>query len=45
MISLQDLAQLVIEISGKSSRIVNVPGAMNVRGRNSSNRLMAEKLG
>jgi nucleoside-diphosphate-sugar epimerase len=45
MISLNDLARLVIEISGKSLRIVNVPGPMGVRGRNSSNRLIAEKLG
>ena len=45
MISLQELARLVIEISGKSLRIVNVPGPMGVRGRNSSIRLVAERLG
>lgn len=45
MISVQDLARLVIEISGKSLQIVNVPGPVGVRGRNSNNRLIAEKLG
>lgn len=45
MISLNDLGRLVIEVSGKKLGIRNVPGPMGVRGRNSSNRLIAEKLG
>jgi nucleoside-diphosphate-sugar epimerase len=45
MISINDLAQLVIDISGKSLTIHNIPGPEGVRGRNSDNRLIANKLG
>lgn len=45
MISINDLAKMVIEISGKSVGIRNVPGPQGVRGRNSDNRLIREKLG
>ncbi|WP_426955246.1 NAD-dependent epimerase/dehydratase family protein [Muricoccus radiodurans] len=45
MISIHDLAELVIAISGKDVSIRHVPGPTGVRGRNSDNRLIKEKLG
>lgn len=45
MISINDLARMVIDISGKSVDIRNIPGPLGVRGRNSDNRLIEEKLG
>ena len=45
MISINNLARMVIDISGKDIRITNVPGPEGVRGRNSDNRLIAETLG
>lgn len=45
MISINDLARMVIEISGKSIYIKNIPGPVGVRGRNSDNALIREKLG
>jgi len=45
MISLNDLAQLVIRISGKKLSIRHVTGPTGVRGRNSDNTLIREKLG
>lgn len=45
MITINDLAKMVIEISGKSISVKNIPGPEGVRGRNSDNRLINEKLG
>ena len=45
MISLNDFAKMVIGISGKSLTINNIPGPLGVRGRNSDNHLIQEKLG
>jgi nucleoside-diphosphate-sugar epimerase len=45
MISINDFARLVIDISGKDVKIKNIPGPLGVRGRNSDNRLIQEKLG
>jgi len=46
MVSLNHLAQLVIDISGKKIGIKNVPVSYEgVRGRKSDNRLIKEKLG
>lgn len=44
MISLNDFARMVIDISGKSLTISNIPGPLGVRGRNSDNQLIQEKL-
>ena len=44
MISINDLAKLVINISGKSLTIKNIDGPTGVRGRNSDNKLIKEKL-
>lgn len=45
MISINDLARLVMRIAGKELSIHNVPGPQGVRGRNSHNDLIREKLG
>ncbi len=45
MISINDLARLIIGLSGKSIRLENVAGFQGVRGRNSDNTLIREMLG
>lgn len=45
MISINGLAEMVIDIADKTVRIDNIPGPLGVRGRNSDNRLIQEKLG
>lgn len=45
MVSINTLAKMVMEISGKSLGIKNIDGPIGVRGRNSDNRLIAERLG
>jgi GDP-D-mannose 3', 5'-epimerase len=44
MISINNLAAMVAEISGKKISISNIPGPLGVRGRNSDNTLIKEKL-
>lgn len=44
MISINNLAKLIIEISGKSLDVTNIPGPEGVRGRNSNNDLIFEEL-
>lgn len=44
MISINNLAQKIGDISGKSVSINNLPGPEGVRGRNSDNNLINEKL-
>ena len=45
MVTINQLADMVIRISGKSLSINNVPGPTGVRGRRSDNRLISETLG
>ena len=45
MVTLNRLAQMVMELAGKELRIRYIPGPLGVRGRNSDNRLILEKLG
>ena len=45
MIAINDFAQMAIDISGKDVRIKNIEGPEGVRGRNSDNTLLGEKLG
>ncbi len=45
MVTINSLAELVMEIAGKTLRIRHVEGPLGVRGRNSDNRLIREKLG
>lgn len=44
MISINDFAKMAIEISQKKLTIKNIEGPTGVRGRNSDNRLLSEKL-
>jgi GDP-D-mannose 3', 5'-epimerase len=44
MISMNDFAKMVIDISGKNLKIKNIEGPTGVRGRNSDNALIREKL-
>jgi len=45
MVTINDLAGMVIALSGKDLEIENIPGPLGVRGRNSDNRLIRERLG
>ena len=45
LISINDLAKMVISISGKDLGINNIPGPEGVRGRNSDNNLIKRVLG
>jgi GDP-D-mannose 3',5'-epimerase len=45
MVSINQLAALVMEIAGKKLSIRHIPGPTGVRGRNSDNRLIRETLG
>src|SRR5690606_13155203 len=45
MISINDFTKMVIDISGKQLTIKHISGPTGVRGRNSDNRLIREKLG
>lgn len=45
MVKIQDLVKTIEEISGKNLVIKNVPGPTGVRGRNSDNNLIWEKIG
>ena len=44
MVSINQLAQMVMDVADKSLSIEHIPGPLGVRGRNSDNRLIAEKL-
>jgi GDP-D-mannose 3', 5'-epimerase len=44
MISINNLAKMVIDFSNKDISIKNIPGPEGVRGRNSDNQLIFEKL-
>lgn len=45
MISINGLAELIMKIAGKKVLIKNIPGPQGVRGRNSDNHLIYEKIG
>ena len=45
MITIQDFAQMAIDISGKDLTINNIDGPLGVHGRNSDNNLYREKMG
>lgn len=44
MVSINQLAEMIMEIAGKKLSIKHIPGPLGVRGRNSDNRLIVEKL-
>ena len=45
MVSIDRLAEMTMEIAGKTLTLRHVPGPLGVRGRNSDNALIQEKLG
>ncbi len=45
MVSINQLAEMAMQIAGKQLSINNIPGPLGVRGRNSDNRMIASKLG
>jgi nucleoside-diphosphate-sugar epimerase len=45
MVTINQLAELAMDIAGKELTIRHIPGPLGVRGRNSDNRLIARKLG
>lgn len=45
MVTINALADMITKISGKSLTLTHIPGPQGVRGRNSDNRLIEEKLG
>lgn len=45
MVTINGLAKLVMEIAGKKLSLRHISGPLGVRGRNSDNRLIAERLG
>lgn len=45
MVTINELAELIMDIAGKDLSIRHIPGPLGVRGRNSDNRLIRERLG
>ncbi len=45
MVSINGLAEMIMAIAGKKLAIRHIPGPLGVRGRNSDNKLIQEKLG
>ncbi len=45
MVTINELATIVMEIANKNQTIKHIPGPLGVRGRNSDNALIQEKLG
>ncbi len=45
MVTINQLAHMVSDIAGKTLALEHIPGPLGVRGRNSDNRLIREKLG
>jgi nucleoside-diphosphate-sugar epimerase len=45
MVSINELARLIMQIAGKKLTIKNIPGPLGVRGRNSHNELIERALG
>ena len=45
MVSINQLAEMAMDIAGKKQSIKHIPGPLGVRGRNSDNTLIKKKLG
>jgi GDP-D-mannose 3', 5'-epimerase len=45
MVTINDLARLIMKIAGRSAEVKHIPGPQGVRGRNSHNELIQQKLG
>jgi len=44
MVSLNQMAKMIMEVAGKQLSIKHIPGPLGVRGRNSDNKLIREQL-
>ncbi len=44
MVTINHLAEMIMKIANKNLTIKHIPGPLGVRGRNSDNRLIEEKL-
>ena len=44
MVTINKLAETIMEVAGKTVKIKHIPGPLGVRGRNSDNKLIREKL-
>jgi len=44
MVTINELAEMVMDVAGKRLKVVHIPGPLGVRGRNSDNRLIRERL-
>lgn len=45
MVSINQLAEMIMQVAGKQLSIEHIPGPLGVRGRNSHNELIEKKLG
>ena len=45
MVTINQLAKMIMEIADKKLNIKHIPGPLGVRGRNSDNKLIKDKLG
>jgi nucleoside-diphosphate-sugar epimerase len=45
MVTINRLAEIIMEIAGKKLSIKHIPGPLGVRGRNSDNKMIRERLG
>jgi nucleoside-diphosphate-sugar epimerase len=45
MVTINQLAEIIMDVAGKRVRIKHVSGPLGVRGRNSDNHLIREKVG
>jgi GDP-D-mannose 3',5'-epimerase len=45
MVTINQLAEMAAQIAGKTIRLNHIPGPLGVRGRNSDNRLIEQRLG
>jgi GDP-D-mannose 3',5'-epimerase len=45
MVTINQLAEMIMDVAGKTVRIKHISGPLGVRGRNSDNKLIREKLG
>lgn len=45
MVTINDLARMIMQVADKDVHVRNIPGPTGVRGRNSHNELIQEKLG
>jgi nucleoside-diphosphate-sugar epimerase len=45
MLTINELAHMIMQFAGKRLRLEHIPGPLGVRGRTSDNRLIREKLG